>query len=139
MTRWEKVGYIGSLEWMISGIANRLAKVKKQSSVSSTQNAVKWYNIGKLKVPEIFYDPNWVNFEMVNKSKDELRLIKYFLIIGFLLPIFGILNYILIRNYEIEFDKILRQKLICILGIIFSFMFYFIGFFVTLQDIGITL
>ena len=139
MTRWEKVGYIGSLEWMISGIANRLAKVKKQSSVSSTQNAVKWYNIGKLKVPEIFYDPNWVNFEMVNKSKDELRLIKYFLIIGFLLPIFGILNYILIRNYEIEFDKILRQKLICIFGIIFSFMFYFIGFFVTLQDIGITL
>ena len=62
---WEKVGYIGSLEWCIATIGLNLIPGKK-----GTKNAEKpWWQKGQLDVQNAFYNAEWQN--IVNE--DEIK------------------------------------------------------------------
>jgi hypothetical protein len=57
MLLWEKVGYIGSIEWMIGTIGMAIIPVKK-----NTVNAdKKWWQKAKLDVQGAFYSPEWMD------------------------------------------------------------------------------
>lgn len=64
---WERVGYIGSLEWAIATISKTLIPGKKELSDQ------KWWEKGKLDVTNAFYEAEWVN--IVNKEEiDHINL-----------------------------------------------------------------
>ncbi|MHA2503744.1 MAG: hypothetical protein ACXAE3_12855, partial [Candidatus Kariarchaeaceae archaeon] len=140
MRLWERKGYIGSLEWMISGIANRLVGVKKQTSYSSEDENKKWYEIGRLKVDEVFYNPDWQNFPIEDKKADERRLIKYCVIGGFFVFPFSFIAFSVIRGYEREHgESVGKLKLGSLIGMILALVWVPLSFIVSLQSLGVTL
>ncbi|HME52060.1 MAG TPA: hypothetical protein VKM55_07570 [Candidatus Lokiarchaeia archaeon] len=56
---WEKVGYVGTLEWAIGTIAYGLIPSKRLSG--SRLAGKKWYQKGQLDVKNAFYNAEWQN------------------------------------------------------------------------------
>ncbi len=52
---WEKIQYIGSLEWMIGTISNLAIPGKK------SRKKQKWWQKGQLQVEDAFYNADWIN------------------------------------------------------------------------------
>jgi hypothetical protein len=63
---WEKIDYIGSLEWWIGTIAAALIPGKNTKSGKSKEG-MKWWEYGRLDVKNAFYEPEWIN---INEKKD---------------------------------------------------------------------
>lgn len=84
MLLWEKVDYIGSLEWMIGTISAYLLGVPKKSP-----QKMPWYRWGARNQKEIFYDVEWINiFPETDNGGVEFRNSKLalkFAALGFLL------------------------------------------------------
>jgi hypothetical protein len=53
---WEKVGYVGSLEWMIGTIGAYALGIPKKSPEKK-----KWYQWGAIDVKNTFYNAEWIN------------------------------------------------------------------------------
>lgn len=61
---WEKIGYIGSLEWFIRTGTNNLVPLRRERFDTS----VKWWQKGQVDVENTFYNADWIN--IVNKSEN---------------------------------------------------------------------
>jgi len=59
MRLWEKVGYIGSLEWCILTIIYAIVPAKKTGRHGETRKS--WWQKGKLDVCNAFYNPEWLD------------------------------------------------------------------------------
>jgi hypothetical protein len=66
LSLWEKVDYIGSLEWWIGTIAAKLIPGKGTKS-GKNKEGMKWWEYGKLDVKNAFYEAEWIN---INKKED---------------------------------------------------------------------
>ncbi|MBN1329761.1 MAG: hypothetical protein JXA54_09835 [Candidatus Heimdallarchaeota archaeon] len=112
---WEKIGYIGSLEWFIRTITNNVVPVRRQRFDKS----VKWWQRGLIDVDKVFYNANWVNIHsqtisstssgMTSKNtteepreemiigqpkNDESKLALIIALVGFLSVLFVLLSFI---------------------------------------------
>ena len=135
---WSKKGYIGTVEWGIVTIANKLTIVKKQIG---NNNGGKWWEKGKLNVVGAFDSPEWQNFPVEDKIKDDLRLLKYLSWGGFVFVPFSIISYCMVRFFENnEFSEDLSK--IRLMNFI-SFGFFIVWFIVlnifSLNDLGISI
>ncbi len=97
---WEKIKYIGSLEWVIRTITNNVVPTRRNSFDPS----VKWWQKGQIDVERTFYKANWIDFVEPTekkseipessdlKQKDESKLALKLSIIGLASLIFILLN-----------------------------------------------
>ncbi len=89
---WEKVGYIGSIEWAIGTLSQALIPAKRDPI-----KAQKWFQQGQLDVQGAFYHPEWLNLveatEQYHLSLRDSQILakvaKYCLLIPLFIP-FGV-------------------------------------------------
>jgi hypothetical protein len=66
---WEKINYVGSLEWMIRLIANNVIPARKERYGPE----VNWWKKGEIEVEKIFYKPKWISLQNPGKEEEEKR------------------------------------------------------------------
>ncbi|MFW9999684.1 MAG: hypothetical protein ACFE9Q_16050 [Candidatus Hodarchaeota archaeon] len=136
---WERVKYIGSLEWTMGTIAAQIIPARKVADQ-------KWWQTGQLNVEEAFYNAEWLNVI----EKDEIRhdrhadsIMTYKLsFFGFLFfPISFITFLIARKSVQTEGENIYnkRAKLISLIGIIFFLVWLILSLFLSLSDLGLSL
>jgi hypothetical protein len=67
---WEKIKYIGSLEWFIRTFNNNVIPVRRKKFDPS----VKWWQRGQIDVERIFYHPEWIDLNNpveVNETEEN--------------------------------------------------------------------
>jgi hypothetical protein len=67
---WERIKYIGSLEWIIRTFTNNVIPVRRKKFDPS----VKWWQRGQIDVERTFYHPEWIdlnNPEEVNEAEEH--------------------------------------------------------------------
>ncbi len=64
---WEKINYIGSLEWFNKTIAASFIKLRKDNFEKDT----KWWQKGQIDVEKTFYFPEWVDIVEGSKNENE--------------------------------------------------------------------
>lgn len=116
---WEKIGYIGSLEWGMGTIAGllmpKMPKAKsnlvggKEVSMDESRKKVPWYLVGKINNHAIFYNVEWIDKsppeEEIVQQKKESRLSMKLAIIGILVFPVAILSLIIGRKARISEGK----------------------------------
>ena len=55
---WEKIGYIGSLEWFIRTVTNNAIPIRRKRFYKDK----KWWQRGQIDVENSFKNPEWINF-----------------------------------------------------------------------------
>lgn len=135
---WSKKGYIGSVEWLIVTIANKLTLVKKQ--IGSKENE-KWWNRGRLNVEGAFDDPEWVVFDVDNVDDDDKRLLNYFSWAGFIFVPFSIVSLGMVIDIEKNRPDldVYRNKILNVLSISFFIIWFIMLNIFSLGDFGINL
>ncbi len=141
---WEKVGYIGSIEWMIITLINHISKIKKQNALQD--NNLKWWETGKLNVDGVFYNANWINIidkdEIDHDNFSESKLSIYVSILGIFLFPFSFISYLIAHNSVNTEGRNKYNKLgyiLSIVGIIFGVTWISLSFIISLGDLGISL
>lgn len=145
---WEKIGYIGSLEWFIRTITNNLIPVRRARFGPD----VKWWQKGLVDAETQFYNAEWINIvdrpEIETDSKDKvvetrtelrdsklsltLSLVGLFSIFFFVTSIFGLLIAINSRKREGKNKYNKAGLIISIIAIV-----VIVGVFVALSNIKI--
>ena len=145
---WEKIGYIGSLEWFIRTITNNLIPVRRARFGPD----VKWWQKGQVDAETQFYNAEWIDIverpEIETDSKDEvvksrtefrdsrlsltLSLVGLFSIFFFITSIFGLFIAINSRKREGENKYNKAGLIISIIAIV-----VIVGVFVALSNIKI--
>lgn len=64
---WEKIGYIGGIEWMMGEVAAIFGKNMRKSK-GTTKDHARWWEYGKMDVDAIFYNPTWI--ELVSRNPE---------------------------------------------------------------------
>jgi hypothetical protein len=140
MKLWEKVNYIGSIEWMIGTIAAYLIPGRKRSIL------IPWYRRGELNVEGAFYNAEWLNVvekdEINHEQLAESKLAWYLSGWGFLFPPLSIVCFV-IANKSMKTEKVNKfnkgAKIVSIIGIIFLLTWVTLVSAVSLSDLGIPL
>ncbi|MEX2684829.1 MAG: hypothetical protein Q6373_024865 [Candidatus Sigynarchaeota archaeon] len=138
MIAWERVKYIGSIEWMIGTIAAYV--------IPSRKIETPWYRKGELDVKNAFYNAEWLNIvekeEIQHDKLEESRLAYKLSGWGFLFPPLSIICLALSRNAEKQekanrFNK--RAKITAIIAIVFLIAWVTVTSIFSLSAMGITL
>jgi hypothetical protein len=147
---WEKIKYIGSLEWFIRTINNNLVPARKQRFDST----VKWWQKGQIDVEGAFYNPEWIDLvdPVEEKEKNEeqfieekyesrlaltLSLVGLFTIILNAASIFALFASLRARKLEGKNKKNTRAFIISIVGCVFFAAFYIACFSIKIGLLGI--
>ncbi|MHA1889964.1 MAG: hypothetical protein ACTSYS_03160, partial [Promethearchaeota archaeon] len=154
MLAWERVNYIGSLEWSMKTIAYVLIPARKQAATSGR----KWWQVGQLNVKESFYNAEWLNIvekseldhENLVESKLAFKLSLLGLVLGlvgiiiffagFLLIPFSIMGYYIGKQSEKleqvnEYNK--KAKIIGIIGMVIFLSLIVISSIFSAADLGL--
>lgn len=150
---WEKVEYVGTLEWMMGTIGMRLIPARKKAAEEGRKaleeeacEVTRWWKEGCPRVEEAFYDPEWLNIvdesEINHKNKSESRLAFKISIIGILLFPLAILSYNIARNSfepegENKYNK--RARLLSLIGIVIGITWVTLCILFTPSSLGISL
>lgn len=136
---WEKIGYIGSLEWMIGTIASYLIPGKKAKAEQ------KWWERGKLNVNDAFYHAEWLNIVEPDaafyESLAESRLMYKIGILGFLFFPFSFVAYRASKKAaatEKPNPLLAKAQKLGLSGIIFFIMWLVLFSVVHLSTLGIS-
>jgi len=147
---WEKINYIGSLEWIIRTIANNLVPTRKKRFDSS----VKWWQKGQINVERTFYNPTWINLSdpILEKEQNEEQFVKekrdskfalILSIVGLATVIFNVMSifglFVSLNARKIE-GKNKQNKIaliISIIGTILFATFYIVCFSVKIGSLGL--
>ncbi len=140
---WERKGYLGSMEWMISTIANTLLRIKKQNSLDNTK-VEKWYQRGVMNVEDVFYHPTWISFPVENGERrlaNDLRLTKYLAIAGIFFFPLSFLALMMLRsigkqNEGVDYGN---AKLLTYVSFLFTIGLLAVFFTFSLSSFGIAL
>lgn len=135
---WEKVNYIGSIEWMIGTIAAHLIPGRKSEKP--------WYRKGEIDVKNAFYNAEWLNVvekeEINHKKMEESKLVANLAGWGFLFPPLSLVCLPLSIKAQKK-EKVnkfnVRGKAISIIGIVFLISWVTFMSIFTLNDLGISL
>ena len=125
---WSKCGYVGSVEWLIVNILNRMTVVKKQVG-----KKIKTWS--KLNVEDIFQNPDWECFDVPNIDEKDETFIKYLSIFGFIFTPFSMLSLWLLQDFESENKT--TFKIMNIISILLFIIFIITANFITPNDIGL--
>jgi hypothetical protein len=142
---WEKIGFIGGIEWMMGTVAALLGKNFRKSKGSTKKNA-KWWEYGKMDMSALFYDPEWIALiprdDTYRKSQQDsllaLKLAKFGLLFG---PLAFFALAISRTSQRDEGKSIInmRSHMLSIIGItIFSVLVVLLSL-ISLNTLGITL
>ena len=145
---WEKIGYIGSMEWFIRTLTNNLVPVRR----ARFGPEVKWWQKGQVDAETQFYNAEWIDIverpeikpetkEEIVKSRTELResklsltlsLVGLLSIFFFITSIFGLLIAINSRKREGKNNYNKAGLIISIIALV-----VIVGVFVALSNIKI--
>ncbi|HUT80242.1 MAG TPA: heparan-alpha-glucosaminide N-acetyltransferase domain-containing protein [Candidatus Bathyarchaeia archaeon] len=142
---WEKIRYVGSLEWLIRTIGNNIVPARKLRFDSS----VKWWQKGQINVEKTFYNPTWIdlsdpiqekekNEEQFCKEQRDSKLALILSIVGLVTILFNIVSIIglfVSLNARKTEGKNKRNKAAFIMSIIGTILF--IAFYVACFSIKI--
>ncbi|MFW9922505.1 MAG: hypothetical protein ACFFDW_04355 [Candidatus Thorarchaeota archaeon] len=64
---WEKIKYLGSLEWFIRTLTNNIVPVRR----STFEKDVKWWQKGQIDVDRAFYNVQWIDLHDVGEQSNE--------------------------------------------------------------------
>jgi hypothetical protein len=64
---WEKVGYIGGIEWMMASVAAMLGPNFRKTKGSQKEHA-RWWEHGKMEITNLFYHPRWIDIFPANEQ-----------------------------------------------------------------------
>jgi len=142
---WEKLQYVGSMEWCIGVIASRLIP-SRQRSIQNTKTRLKWWEKGKLDVQGVLYEPEWLNIieetEVNHEKQVDSKLAWKLSLLGFILFPLAILAY-LIAKQSIHTENVnkfnKRAKRVAIGAIVFGVAWISILFAFTPSSLGIPL
>lgn len=150
---WEKVDYVGTLEWMMGTIGMHLIPARKEAAKEGPEEleeeaceVTRWWKEGCPNVDEAFYNAEWLNIveesEINHKNKSESRLAFKISIIGILIFPFAILAYNIAKNsFETEeenkYNK--RARLLSIIGIIIAIFWVTLSIIFTPNMLGIAI
>jgi hypothetical protein len=142
---WEKVNFVGSIEWMIGTISYSIIPARK-AETKEGDIIQKWWQKGSLDVKGTFYSPNWINIiernEVDHVALKESRLSLKVALIGLLFFPFALTALSLaINSQKTEQKNKFNQKarIIAILGMIFFAIWVPVTSFVSLGMLGISL
>ncbi len=89
---WEKIGYIGGIEWMIAEVATPFGKVMDKAK-STRGEKLRWWEHGKMDVERLFRHPVWTDVikrdEAYHAQKSESILSVKLAILGLFVGIFA--------------------------------------------------
>ena len=135
---WEKVKYIGSLEWTMGTIAAQIIPTRKVEG--------KWWQLGQLNVDEAFYNAEWLNViekdEVNHEERVDSILTRKLARYGFLFFPISFITFIIARkSIQTEGENIhnKRAKLYSLAGIIFFLVWVILTCLFSLSDLGISL
>ncbi|MHA2001882.1 MAG: heparan-alpha-glucosaminide N-acetyltransferase domain-containing protein [Promethearchaeota archaeon] len=137
---WERIGYIGSPEYVIKTIS-ALAIPGKKSRAN-----LKWWQKGKLNVQGAFYSAEWIDIvgleDIDHARQSESRLSYKLGIIGFLFVPFSLMAF-LVAKKSIKSEKPnkwnKKGEKLAIYGIIFFCLLLILFSIVKLSMVGISL
>ncbi len=145
MRAWERVGYVGSIEWCIGTIAYSVIPAKKTEGTVQK----KWYQKGKLDVEGAFYNAEWLNVreegEMDQENLQESKLAYKIALISLVSVVFMPVSFATFfmargsmqREGENRFNRIaMRASLV---GMIIVVLFFTLAGIFSLSDLGIAL
>ncbi|NHJ39568.1 MAG: DUF1624 domain-containing protein [Asgard group archaeon] len=66
---WEKIKYIGSLEWLIRTFTNNVIPLRRKRFDPS----VKWWQRGQIDVERMFNNPEWINLNDIEDSNKAIN------------------------------------------------------------------
>ncbi|MBN1330277.1 MAG: DUF1624 domain-containing protein [Candidatus Heimdallarchaeota archaeon] len=147
---WEKVKYIGSLEWVIRTIANNIIPSRRLRFDTS----IKWWQRGLIDVDRLFYYPEWIDLSTTIQEKEQKKIqflaekrdSKFALILSItglcsivfnVLSIFGLFVTINARKTEGHNKQNKIALTLSIIGIILFALFYIICFSVKIGTLGL--
>jgi uncharacterized membrane protein YeiB len=138
---WEKIDYIGSLEWMIGTIAAYILGIPKKSTQKE-----KWYRWGAKDQKELFYNAEWINvFEATDNGGVKARNSKLMLKISigalFAFPL-TIINWLMWRPIvKLEGKNSYNQKgfIILVIATVLDITAVVVLYFLNLGILGISL
>ena len=141
---WEKIGYVGSLEWIIGTIGNHLIPARRKA-FREAEKPVRWWEYGKLDVDNAFYNAEWLDIiekdEVQHNALVESRLSAKLSIWGIVFPPFSFIAFNAARSSvepegENKYNKI--GKIVGLLGIIVFFTWLVLFSVITLDTLGIS-
>ena len=149
---WEKIKYIGSLEWFIRTFNNNVIPINRKKFDPS----VKWWQKGLIEVDDLFYNPEWIDLAdpVEEKTQNEEQLIaeqrdsKLALILSIVglvtiifnaVSIFGLFVSINARKLEGKNKRNTAAIVLSIIGCVLFLAFYTICFIIKISSLGLPL
>jgi len=150
MIGWEKIKYIGSLEWMIRTFTNNVVPARRKRFDPS----VKWWQRGLIDVEGTFYNPEWIDLvnpeeekeqheeQFVAKERDSklaliLSIVGLASLIFNVVSIFGLFVSINARKIEGKNKRNTAALIISIIGCVFLVAFIVVCSIVKIGALGI--
>lgn len=144
---WEKVGYVGSLEWCIGTLAYALIPSKRLTG--SRMAGKKWWQKGQLDVKNAFYDAEWQNIvnegDIPPEQLRDSRFVYKLALIGFVsllfMPVCLVTWRVSLAAERTEGKNKYNHvaKIVSIIGICITFGFIISLFFLTPNLLGFSL
>jgi hypothetical protein len=140
---WEKVNYVGTIEWMIGTIGMAINPMKRNDQTSNK----KWWEKGALDVENAFYNPEWISiYKEEEISIDKWgKILNRMAIISLASIIFIPFNIVILRimlknKNQLEKSSFYRKtrKMALIGTLLFALFILFISF-VSFTNLGIKL
>ncbi|MHA1340679.1 MAG: heparan-alpha-glucosaminide N-acetyltransferase domain-containing protein [Promethearchaeota archaeon] len=145
---WEKINYIGSIEWIIGTIASYIIPGKRKPAKRAEGDKaapIKWWQRGQLDVKSAFYDVEWI--DIVNKDEIDHQSLPESILsykisrLGFIFPPFFFVGYNIARKAkQVEepnkYQK--RGETIGLIGIILVLVLILVTLLLKLFILGIS-
>jgi len=137
---WEKVDYIGGMEWFIAVLSNLILPKSKNNKnyVEDDKKKKKWWKIERLNAEKYLINVNWINLksadEVDHKKLNDSKLAFWSAIIGFPVVMFSFFALdIAIESKLTEGSNKYNRwaKILGFTGIIFFVVVFFILTFMT--------
>jgi hypothetical protein len=145
MKLWEKVGFIGSIEWMIGTIAFSLIPSKRDA----TKVEKKWYEKGKLDVENAFYKAEWIDvitpdeqyYSQKRDSQILAKIAKISLASIIFLPFNIFIMFMLgdVKKKEGDNPALKQATTLSLIGTIITVIFLVLCFTLTPKMVGFSL
>ncbi len=142
---WEKIRYLGSLEWIIRTFTNNVIPIRRKSFDEKT----KWWQRGLVDVDKTFYNVDWIELNDVGLEKQEksqqreskfaliLSIIGLFSILFIVISVLGLIISLSARKIDGK-NKINTASLVLsIIGCVVLFAFILVTFIVPIGVLGL--